>query len=678
MRRRFLVVLLALFFLLEISPACGQITNPNSFSGLVSNALNTPATPTNFQTPGCTGTGSNSWFYEVVAVDAAGGTTSASLSIGTSTGTCSSLNTLQYNKFDTSPVVGATMCAVWRITAPSGVPTGRIGNFVCGATFYDTNSASGSGDNTPAPTLNVTGGVSAKGNVNATSFTAGGTSAGTSVWTQGGALSGCGGPPATQPPPCIPVTNEFFLQAPNGAISTSFGWTAPGSPNMQNQLLYLGAATSETGGILASPLGFIASDSTTTHALFATTGTPPAAFRALAVADLPTGIPNGNLANASTTVNGNTCTLGAGCTVTLDQVGNLATNATNTAAAAVGWTLAGTAPGSSTGSGTSAGMLFAINGPAGGATTGTSVTAGQGAGVSIASGAGGAVGSGGSADTGGAGGDFSIATGAGGSGASGSDSSGGRGGNVTLNAGGGGASSGSGSAGSVGTIQLQQQGQAVFVASSAGQTSISSSVVTGTTTVQGGTDTNSASTLGQVVVRGANVQSGSAAGTSGSATIQGGDNLSTATTGAAAAGDLILRPGAVTATGGSATQANGKLRLEITGIKGTTYNAGNLGCITGGAGVISDCTSATNNALFVGVNQSPSGNAAIVILLGASTANSNTSQTFTSGHLVCTDNANAGKVVDAGTNTACPSGLKVGIVLITDTSTNGHLILVTR
>lgn len=40
-------------------------------------------------------------------------------------------------------------------------------------------------------------------------------------------------------------------------------------------------------------------------------------FRAMVVADLPTGIPNANLANAATTVNGQTCTLGSVCTATV-------------------------------------------------------------------------------------------------------------------------------------------------------------------------------------------------------------------------------------------------------------------------------------------------------------------------------------------------------------------------
>jgi hypothetical protein len=39
-------------------------------------------------------------------------------------------------------------------------------------------------------------------------------------------------------------------------------------------------------------------------------------YRALVISDLPTGIPNANLANPATTVNGQTCTLGSTCTVT--------------------------------------------------------------------------------------------------------------------------------------------------------------------------------------------------------------------------------------------------------------------------------------------------------------------------------------------------------------------------
>jgi hypothetical protein len=45
-------------------------------------------------------------------------------------------------------------------------------------------------------------------------------------------------------------------------------------------------------------------------------GSGAPSYRALMVADLPTGIPNANLLNPSTTVNGQTCTLGGSCTVT--------------------------------------------------------------------------------------------------------------------------------------------------------------------------------------------------------------------------------------------------------------------------------------------------------------------------------------------------------------------------
>jgi hypothetical protein len=44
-------------------------------------------------------------------------------------------------------------------------------------------------------------------------------------------------------------------------------------------------------------------------------GSGAPSYRALMVADLPTGIPNANLLNPSTTVNGQTCTLGGSCTI---------------------------------------------------------------------------------------------------------------------------------------------------------------------------------------------------------------------------------------------------------------------------------------------------------------------------------------------------------------------------
>lgn len=52
----------------------------------------------------------------------------------------------------------------------------------------------------------------------------------------------------------------------------------------------------------------------------ATGGTGASSYRALVLSDLPTSIPNANLANTATTVNGQTCTLGSTCTVTAASV----------------------------------------------------------------------------------------------------------------------------------------------------------------------------------------------------------------------------------------------------------------------------------------------------------------------------------------------------------------------
>lgn len=59
-------------------------------------------------------------------------------------------------------------------------------------------------------------------------------------------------------------------------------------------------------------------DSQTANTIFAGPSSGPVAaptFRNMVVADLPINIPNANLQNPSTTVNGTTCTLGASCTV---------------------------------------------------------------------------------------------------------------------------------------------------------------------------------------------------------------------------------------------------------------------------------------------------------------------------------------------------------------------------
>jgi hypothetical protein len=97
----------------------------------------------------------------------------------------------------------------------------------------------------------------------------------------------------------------------------------------------------------------ISTDTTTTHALFATATAP--AFRAVANSDLP--------GTGATTVNGDTCTLGSTCTVTIDQLGAAAApqtfadgvnalifNNATTASGAVGVTFGETTASTSAGS----------------------------------------------------------------------------------------------------------------------------------------------------------------------------------------------------------------------------------------------------------------------------------------------------------------------------------------
>lgn len=79
-------------------------------------------------------------------------------------------------------------------------------------------------------------------------------------------------------------------------------------------------ATSTTAASVVTPTQMFAAFSTqSANCFFAGPTTGSAATptcRAMVVADLPTAIPNANLQNPSTTVNGQTCTLGSSCTVT--------------------------------------------------------------------------------------------------------------------------------------------------------------------------------------------------------------------------------------------------------------------------------------------------------------------------------------------------------------------------
>lgn len=105
--------------------------------------------------------------------------------------------------------------------------------------------------------------------------------------------------------------------------------------------------------------------------------------------------------------------------VPFDNTGlsNPTASSTFTQLATNGWTLAGTAPASTSSTGTAAGALFTINTPNGGATTGSATTAGTG-------------------------GLVLISLGNGGSGAGGTNAIGGQGGGVHISLGGGGASGG--------------------------------------------------------------------------------------------------------------------------------------------------------------------------------------------------------------------------------------------
>jgi hypothetical protein len=261
--RRWLPVVIALCCTFT-SYATGQTASSLSLSGLSTSSLNPPAAPLSVTGYGtCSGAGTNTWGYAVAAVDGAGGTTTATSFGPTTTGSCLSLTNSNYFTFTTQPVAGAVSCIIYRTATPGGSNLGKIGNVLCGWPFFDVGQVViGPG----TASINTTGSISASGNVGAFSFTAGGMSAGTSVWMQGGPLSGCGNP-VTQPQPCIPSTNAFFLDAPNSSILTSFGWTAPSSANTTAEgPLIVGQATGSSSTLYTSNLSvgtFTDSSSTT-------------------------------------------------------------------------------------------------------------------------------------------------------------------------------------------------------------------------------------------------------------------------------------------------------------------------------------------------------------------------------------------------------------------------------
>jgi len=136
---------------------------------------------------------------------------------------------------------------------------------------------------------------------------------------------------------------------------------------------------------------------------------------------------------------------------TLDLIGNPAANASFTFPSGNTLTLAGTAPASSSGAGTTATSVFALTQPTGGATTGSATTAGAGAPTALTCGGAGGSGAGGTNAIGGTGGSCTITAGAGG--ASSGTAVNPNGGNIILVTGAAG-TGGSGTAGNQGTVQL--------------------------------------------------------------------------------------------------------------------------------------------------------------------------------------------------------------------------------
>jgi len=267
-------------FLLIANVITATQSSPMSVGGVLANPLT--GAPTVSVSTNCT-SGSTTWEYSVTALDAAGGSTvgtTAQTTVGCPSSGVAGISATNYNKVTITAVKGSVSCNIYRVL-PS-LAAGLIANVPCGlgiSTIYLDTSTSAL-NTTSAPTTDTTGSVNATGIVMAQAFNASaGTNAGTSAWVgASGQLSLCGSQP------CVPPTTSFFVQAPNG-IGTSFGWTWPTSPNSssQAQLVYLAPAAADTGGKTASTVGYIGADTTTTHALFATSAQP--AFRAIGTSD---------------------------------------------------------------------------------------------------------------------------------------------------------------------------------------------------------------------------------------------------------------------------------------------------------------------------------------------------------------------------------------------------------
>ena len=200
----------------------------NQFNGVASTQI---SSPTSVSVAGCPAGGATTWTYSMAAVDASGNSTSGT-SASTSAGCVAPLSSTNYNLIIGTAPLGAVTCNIYRTT---GGTTGLVASIPCGAAtpamYIDQNSTTVINSSSP-PSLNSTGGLSAKGTVAGSNFLASGSGAGTSDWVQGSALSACTqgiGTVLTQPQPCIQTTS-FFLQAAS-SIPSSFGWTAPSMTN---------------------------------------------------------------------------------------------------------------------------------------------------------------------------------------------------------------------------------------------------------------------------------------------------------------------------------------------------------------------------------------------------------------------------------------------------------------
>jgi hypothetical protein len=208
-------------------------TTPVGFTSLATGLVGTPTAPSVGNGNNCGMGTTQGWQYAVVALDAAGGNTTAGTS-PTYNSSCSAatLSPTNYIKVGTFAVPGAASCVLYRLQPDPGkvAPSTSIPSFPCGATFYDFTTTGA--DGTSPPTTSSTGSVNAQGMVGAQAFLAGlngtGTGAGTEILNSGQALSPC---TSTSAPylfvPCIPLNGSFFQQAPSSFTSSSLGITWP-------------------------------------------------------------------------------------------------------------------------------------------------------------------------------------------------------------------------------------------------------------------------------------------------------------------------------------------------------------------------------------------------------------------------------------------------------------------